>query len=113
MKKRILVIDDEPDFTGILKMGLEAGGYFTVQEENDATQAISAAREFGPDLVVLDIMMPHIDGSDIAARIKADRHMKDTPILFLTALVTDNEAPDSWDSGGNTFLAKSTPLSKL
>lgn len=114
MKKRILVIDDEPDFTNILKLGLEMAGYYNVREENDASRAIEAAREFEPDLVILDIMMPHIDGSDVAARIKSDHRLRDTPVLFLTALVMGNEAPTgAWDSGGHTFLPKGTPLPQL
>lgn len=114
MKKRILVVDDEPEFTNLLKLSLEAHGYFEVQEENDADNVRAAARSFDPDLVLLDIMMPEQDGSEVAAALKADPVTKDVPIIFLTALVSDEDARDGQcSSGGNTFLPKHIRLEKL
>jgi two-component system OmpR family response regulator len=114
MKTRILVVDDEPDFTSLLKMSLEAAGYYEVREENDATCAVSAAREFGPDLIVLDVMMPDLDGSEVAALVRRDVLVRDTPLVFLTALICESDAPrGAYTSGGNTFLPKSLPLPKL
>ncbi len=80
MKKRILVVDDEPEFTNLLKLSLESHGYYEVREENDAEHARAAAREFDPDLVVLDIMMPEMDGSEVAAALKEDRVTRDVPV---------------------------------
>ncbi|MDB5354585.1 MAG: hypothetical protein JWN24_1038 [Phycisphaerales bacterium] len=114
MKTRILVVDDEPDFTGMLKLSLETAGYYEVREENDATCAVSAAREFGPDLIVLDVMMPVFDGSEVAALVRRDVLVRDTPLVFLTALVSETDAPrGAYNSGGNIFLPKSLPLPKL
>ena len=94
MKKRILIVDDERWFTNLLKYSLETEGYFDVRQENDATRALGVARHYGPDLVILDIMMPALDGSELAARLKADPLLDDVPVLFMTALVTDTDAPD-------------------
>ena len=114
MKKRILVVDDEPDFTHYLKYGLESNGYYDVQEENDAAAAQSAAHWFDPDLIVRDVMMPGVDGGELAARFKEDHVLRDVPVIFLTALVHEPDAPrGSCDSGGHTFLPKSIPLDKL
>jgi CheY-like chemotaxis protein len=114
MKTRILVVDDEPDFTHLLKVTLEAEGYYEVREENDAAAALSAAREFGPDLVVLDIMMPEMDGDEVAARLRNDPFLRDVPVIFMTALVSRQEAPEgTCQSGGQTFLPKDTPVDKL
>ena len=114
MKKRILIVDDEPGFTSLLRISLESDGYYEVQEENDATNAVMAAREFEPDLIVLDIMMPDLDGSDVAARFRETAQFARTPIIFMTALVLGNEAPcGSASRGGNTFLPKTTPIEKL
>jgi DNA-binding response OmpR family regulator len=114
MKKRILIVDDEAEFTHMLKYSLESVGYYEVAEENDAGRAPATAREFDPDVVVLDVMMPDLDGSEVAARMKADRALAEVPVIFLTALVTDDDAPGGACSrGGQTFLSKSVRISQL
>jgi CheY-like chemotaxis protein len=114
MKTRILVIDDESDFTSMLKATLEADGYYEVYEENDATCAVMTAHEVDPDLIVLDVMMPELDGSDVAARLREDRWFGDTPIIFLTSLVLGHEAlPGARAAKGQTYLPKSTPIERL
>ena len=114
MKKRILVVDDEPEFTNLLKLSLESQGYYEVREENDAENARAAAREFDPDLVVLDIMMPELEGSEVAAALKADPITRDVPVIFLTALVSQEDAPQgTCSSGGHTFLPKHIRVDKL
>lgn len=114
MKKRILVIDDEPEFTSMLKLSLESQGYYEVREENDAENARAAARLFDPDVVLLDIMMPELEGSEVAAALKADPVTRDVPVIFLTALVSQEDAPQgACSSGGHTFLPKNIRLEKL
>ena len=114
MKKRILVVDDEPDFTNMLRLTLESHGYYEVREENDAEAARAAAREFDPDLVVLDIMMPQLDGSEVAAALKEDPMTREVPVIFLTALVSREDAPmGTCSSGGQTFLPKNIRIEKL
>jgi CheY-like chemotaxis protein len=83
MKRRIFVIDDEPDFTGMLKLSLESMGYYHVGEENNARDALASARLFDPDLILLDIMMPDLDGSEVASRVRGDPVLRDVPIVFL------------------------------
>jgi len=113
-KKRILIIDDEPGFTRMVKLNLEKTGFFEVREENKATYAIPAAREFKPDLILLDVIMPTMDGGDIAAHIKADRHLRDIPVVFLTATVSQREAgEEGMKSGGALFLAKPVSVETL
>jgi two-component system OmpR family response regulator len=113
-KKRILIIDDEPGFTRMVKLNLEKTGFFEVREENKATYAIPAAREFKPDLILLDVIMPTMDGGDVAAHIKADRHLRDIPVVFLTATVSQREAgDDGMKSGGALFLAKPVSVETL
>ena len=114
MKKRILIVDDEPEFTSMLRLSLESHGYYEVREENDAENARAAAREFDPDLVVLDIMMPVLEGSEVAAALKQDPVTRDVPVIFLTALVSRDDAPmGSCSSGGHTFLPKDMRIEKL
>jgi two-component system, OmpR family, response regulator len=113
-KKRILIIDDEPGFTRMVKLNLEKTGLFEVREENKATYAIPAAREFKPDVILLDVIMPSMDGGDVAAHIKNDRQLRDIPIVFLTATVSQREAGDEGlNSGGELFLAKPVSVETL
>lgn len=113
-RKRILIIDDERSFTRMVKLNLEKTGDYEVREENRATAALAAAREFKPDLILLDVIMPAMDGGDIAAQIQRDRHLKKTPIVFLTATVSRREAgPGGLNSGGALFLAKPVSLENL
>jgi len=112
--KRILVVDDEPGVTRNLKLNLESGGGYEVLGENDATNALSAARTFRPDLILLDVMMPGMDGGDVAARLRADPLLSDTPILFLTAIVSNQETDGHEKvSGAETFLAKPVDIGEL
>ena len=106
-KKRILLIDDEPDFTSFLKLNLEESGAYEVREVNRSEQAVAAAREFKPDLILLDIMMPNVDGTQIAIQLKDDQTVKDTPVVFLTAVVAKKEVEKEkgW-IGGRPFIAK-------
>jgi len=102
--KRVLVVDDETGFTRLLKLTLEKSGDYVVREENDGTQAWLVAREFKPDIVFLDIVMPKIDGGDVAAQIKSDPSLSHVPIVFLTAIVSSKEGGQ--EIGGFPFLAK-------
>ena len=89
--KRILVVDDDPQDTRLIKVFLERNEY-VVKEENDSAAALSAAEEFKPDLILLDVMMPEINGGELAALFKANPKFKDIPIVFLTAKITKEEA---------------------
>ena len=111
--KRILIVDDESGFTRLLKLTLEKTGEFIVQEENEADRAHAAARQFRPDVILLDIVMPKIDGGDVAARIRGDAELKHIPIIFLTAIVSNKEASSSELMGGFPFLAKPISLDRL
>src|SRR4029077_2472828 len=90
--RRILIVDNDRDSTHLVKILLEKTGRYLVFEENDPTQACLSARNFRPNLVLLDVVMPERDGGEIAAQIRADPELHNTPIIFLTALVTRAEA---------------------
>ena len=86
-KKRILLVDDDRSFTNVVKLNLEETNQYTVRVENWPEDALTAVREFRPDLVLLDILMPRMPGGNVAAAIQHDPEFKDTPIVFLTAAV--------------------------
>ncbi len=102
-KKRILLIDDEPSFTRILKLYLEKTGAYEVREENRGRMALVTARQFKPDLILLDVVMPDMEGGEVASKIIADEELKNTPIVFLTATVAKDE---QGIIAGHPFIAK-------
>ena len=113
-KKRILVVDDEPSFTRLVRLNLEKTGLYEVREENHARQAAATALEFKPDLILLDVVMPGIDGGDVESQIRSQASLKGVPIVFITAVVAKAEVGDAGQvSGGNLFLAKPITLKAL
>ena len=112
-RRRILIVDNDPNTTHLVKVLLERTGYYLVLEENDATNAHQSARNFRPDLILLDVVMPETDGGEIAARVEADPELHNTPIVFLTALVTRAEAKSGLNIQGHPFLAKPVSIPEL
>lgn len=106
-KKKILFVDDEPAIGQLFKNRIESTGPYEVKIETRGTNALSVARSFRPDLIFLDIMMPDMEGSEVALQIKEDSSLQDVPIVFLTAAVTPEEVHSKGGViGGQTFLAK-------
>ena len=113
-KKRILIVDDEKDFTKLVKLNLEATGKYEVRTENRGMRALAAAMSFNPGLILLDIMMPDADGGDIAIQIRKSDRCKNIPIAFLTATVTEEEI-DARDNipHGFSFIPKPVNTDEL
>jgi CheY-like chemotaxis protein len=98
----------------LLKLYLERTNVYMVREENDARAALSAAKQFQPHLILLDVMMPEMDGGELAACFQADPQLKTVPIVFLTAAVTKGEvAAGRGRVGGYPFLAKPVVLPEV
>ena len=113
-KKRILVVDDRASSTRLVRLYLERTNDYVVREENDAKAALSAAEEFQPHLIFLDILMPSMGGGELAARFRANPKLQAVPIVFLTGAVTKGEVEASDGRiGGWPFLAKPIVLSEL
>lgn len=113
-KKKILIIDDEEDFTKIVKLNLEETGKYEVRTENRGSNGFPAAKEFKPDLILLDILMPDMGGGEVAYRLKEDKSVKNIPIVFLTAVVTKEETTSHGGIiGGHPFIAKPVNAEKL
>lgn len=114
MKRRILIVDDEADFTAMTAMALEGTGKYQARQENRASHALAAAREFHPELILLDVMMPERDGGDVLAELEADPVTRNIPVVFLTALVAGRESPfGALSRGGRRFLPKPLSLGSL
>jgi CheY-like chemotaxis protein len=113
-KKRILVVDDLLSHTRLLKLQIEAGADYEVQEENNPKMAVACAEQFQPDLILLDLMMPTMDGRHLAACIQASPKLEGVPIVFLTARITKDEVEAVGGRiGGFPFLAKPVAAPEL
>lgn len=106
---RILVVDDDPEIVSFVKRGLAYEGY-KVDTAADGSEALTKARESEPDLVVLDVMMPEIDGIEVSKRL---REGSDVPILMLTAKGTIADKVAGFASGADDYLVKPFAFDEL
>lgn len=115
MPKKILLIDDEAGFTALLKMNLERAGGYEVRVENDSTKALAAARDFLPDAILLDVVMPAMDGGDVQVQLQEDSVLRKVPVVMLTALVDSTELSEGAvaESGSQMVLPKPVNLELL
>ena len=102
---RILVVDDVPDNLDILQMRLESQGYEVVTAGN-GVEALEKVRELQPDLVLLDIMMPRMDGIEAVKRLKADSSLPFIPVILVTARADAKDVIAGLESGGDDYLTK-------
>jgi len=102
---RILIVDDEPDLRTVLRFGLEADG-FEVLEAADGEQGLRAAREERPDLMVLDLMLPKLDGYKVCRSLKFDERFRRMPIVILSARSGDHDRQLALSMGADVYVTK-------
>lgn len=113
-KLKVLMVDDEVSLTRLTKINLEAEGSFEVQTVNQGRQALSAARAFRPDIILMDVMMPDMGGGEAADAIRKDPMVGQTPIVFLTAAVRKKEVDAAGGTiGGQAYIAKPVTATEL
>jgi CheY-like chemotaxis protein len=112
-KKKILLVDDDVTFTRLVKLYLEETDRFEVRVENKGLNGLHTARAMHPDLILLDIVMPDREGSEIASDLKSDPVTDTIPIVFMTGTVVDEELPSDGRIGGYPFLAKPVRMEEL
>jgi two-component system, OmpR family, response regulator len=105
-KPRILIVDDNPRFSHSARLILQESGQYVVCEENDAASAVETARSFRPDLILLDLVMPQLDGAEVAAQVESDWALHGVPIVFVTGLVTRDEARNGQRIDGHRVVSK-------
>ncbi|MBU0983592.1 MAG: response regulator [candidate division Zixibacteria bacterium] len=109
---RVLVIDDEPEITDIVEAFLTEAGY-AVTVENSAVNAVAKASGFKPDVILLDIMMPGMDGYDICQALKKEPYLAHVPIIFLTGKDRQDDMGRSFKVGGDMFIKKPFSCERL
>ncbi len=101
----VLLVDDEPNILLALEFLLEREGY-AVKKAFNGSQALECLAGFKPDIVVLDVMMPGMDGFEVARRIRNDARLEQIKIVFLTAKGTPADKMKGYDTGGEYYLIK-------
>ncbi|RJP31129.1 MAG: response regulator [Actinobacteria bacterium] len=102
---RVLVVDDDPMVTRLVRINLELE-QFEVEEAWDGKTAMKILRESPPDLLVLDIMMPQMDGWEILKQMRDDEGLKELPVVILTAKVQDENIAKGWRMGADGYIVK-------
>ncbi len=109
---KVLVVDDEPEITEIVETFLSENG-FEVAIENEPGKAVQKAKTFKPDVILLDIMMPGVDGYDICQALKNDPQFSNVPVIFLTGKDRTDDMGRSFKSGGDMFIKKPFSCERL
>ncbi|MFO8080653.1 MAG: response regulator [Armatimonadota bacterium] len=105
MAKKILVVDDERHIVRLVEVNLSRAGY-EVETAYDGVEALEKVKETDPDMIVLDVMMPRMDGFEVLKRLQADSDTQDIPVIMLTAKAQDADIFRGWSSGVSSYLTK-------
>ena len=105
MSKRILLVEDQEDNRQILRDLLAAAGYDMIEAE-DGMQAVAAASEHRPDLILMDIQLPELDGYEATRRIKANPALSAIPIIVVTSYALSGDEDKAREAGCNAYVAK-------
>ncbi len=112
--KKVLVVDDENDFCFFLKKNLEAAGEFDVDFCCDEQSGLAKAKQWHPDIILLDVRMPDMGGGDVATALREDEITKSIPMIFITALAkTYNLKDKEYSKNGELFIAKPVIIKDL
>jgi two-component system, OmpR family, phosphate regulon response regulator PhoB len=103
--KKILVVDDEADVTDLVSYHLKSKGY-SILTANNPNQSLSLARTLQPDLVILDVMMPDLNGIQICRLLRADPQLKNVPVVFLTAKAEEADRIQGLETGADDYICK-------
>ncbi len=102
---KVLVADDEKDIRRLISFTLERSG-FEVVEAIDGKQALETALQIKPDIILLDVMMPQMDGYEVCRRLRAEPDMTSTPVLFLSAKGQNHEIGEGLSAGATDYIVK-------
>jgi two-component system OmpR family response regulator len=104
--QKVLVAEDDPDIQKVIRMSLKLGGVIDVVLTGDGRECLAAVNRVRPDLILLDVSMPHLDGYETCVMLKANPNTKSIPVIFLTAKVQAQEAELGMKSGALGYLSK-------
>jgi DNA-binding response OmpR family regulator len=103
--KKVLIVDDEVDVVEVVTVLLEHEGY-QIMKAYDGKEALEKVEEETPDLIILDIMMPEIDGVEVCRRLRQREELKEIPIVMFSAKLSAIDKKESFDAGADGFISK-------
>ncbi len=112
-KRKILIVDDDEDLVDLLVDHFERDGRFDVRSVNNGFGAGMQIKEFGPDLVVLDVMLPDINGMEVCQLVRSDKSMDDVRIICISGMVEQDKIQALRDAGANDFMQKPFDIDAL
>ena len=112
-KRKVLIVDDDEELVELLVDVFERDGRFDIRSANNGFDAGMQVKEFRPDLVVLDVMLPDINGKEVCQRVRSDSNLDDVRIICISGMVEEDKVADLKASGANDFLQKPFAVEKL
>ena len=112
-KRKALVVDDDLDLVELIRDVLEADGRFEVRTANNGFDAGMMVKEYRPDVIVLDVMLPDINGQEVCQRVRGDSTMDDTRIICISGMVEKDKISELMDAGANDFMQKPFEVDSL
>ena len=112
-KRKILLVDDDVDLVDLLKDAFDRDGRFDVRTANNGFDAGMQVKEFRPDLVVLDVMLPDINGKEVCVRVRSDPALDEVKIICISGMVEADKVADLKAAGANDFMQKPFSVDKL
>ncbi len=112
-KRKVLVVDDDKELVELLVTVLESDGRFETRSVNNGFDAGMMVKEYRPDLILLDVMLPDINGKDVCVRVRGDKSLEAVKILCVSGIVEEDKIEELRKAGANEFLSKPFDMDKL
>lgn len=112
-KRKVLLVDDDPDLVEMMSKVLEDDGRFEVRIAGNGFDAGMMVKEYRPDLIVLDVMLPDINGKEVCHRVRADSTLEDVRIICISGMIEEDKIQELRDAGANDFLHKPFDIEEL
>ena len=112
-KRKVLLVDDDPDLVEMMSKVLEDDGRFEVRVATTGFDAGMMVKEYRPDLIVLDVMLPDINGKEVCIRVRSDHTLEDVRIICISGMIEDDKIQELRDAGADDFLHKPFDIEEL
>ena len=112
-KRRVLIVDDDEDLVELIADHLERDSRFEIRTANNGFDAGMMVKEYRPDIIVLDVMLPDINGKEVCQRVRSDKTMEDVRIICISGMVEEDKVADLREAGADDFMHKPFEVEKL